>query len=42
VTVPIARPLFDAAPLRGSDWALIAGFALAPVRVVELWKIVRK
>jgi Ca2+-transporting ATPase len=41
VTLPFARPVFEAATHFGWEWLLIVALALAPLSVIELSKVLR-
>lgn len=42
IFVPFLRGFFDTTLLRASDWAVVIGFALIPLVVVELLKLFSK
>jgi Ca2+-transporting ATPase len=42
VTLPGARVVFSASPLRGGDWAVVAGLSSVPLIASELFKYLRR
>jgi len=42
VTLPFARPVFEVAGHPMAEWVLILALALAPVTIIEVWKLIKK
>ncbi len=41
LTLPFAQPVFEVATHLGREWILLFALALAPVTVIEVWKLIR-
>ena len=41
IFIPFLREFFDTAPLRLSDWFVVCGFALMPLIIVEMSKMIK-